>query len=223
MRRRAMASRPVFHNSYRRRSVLSQKPGSCSRARGARTPRETRGTLSGNRRSAQLLPQVVRPGWALIGDAGYHKDPFLATGISDMPSAMQSCWSRRSTPASAGARLWTRRLPGTRKPTTARHCRSMSKPAARLRLCHRHHRSCTFARRCAATRQPPISSMGSGLVPCPPQHFTHPTTCSASWLALLDTVHCCVQPAPCSGMRTPCAGCIRGWAIRSWWGAGCTL
>jgi len=33
------------------------------------------------------LPNFFRkpfgPGWALVGDAGYHKDPYMALGISD--------------------------------------------------------------------------------------------------------------------------------------------
>src|SRR5581483_3920735 len=42
------------------------------------------------------------PGWALVGDAGYHKDPFLAQGISDafrdaelLVEALDAGWSGR--------------------------------------------------------------------------------------------------------------------------------
>jgi hypothetical protein len=34
-----------------------------------------------------ILPNFFRrpcaPGWFLVGDAGYHKDPYMALGISD--------------------------------------------------------------------------------------------------------------------------------------------
>ena len=32
---------------------------------------------------ANFLRKPYGPGWALVGDAGYHKDPILAQGISD--------------------------------------------------------------------------------------------------------------------------------------------
>ena len=32
---------------------------------------------------AELLPQAVRTGWALVGDAGYNKDFITAMGITD--------------------------------------------------------------------------------------------------------------------------------------------
>ena len=30
-----------------------------------------------------FIRQAYGPGWALVGDAGHHKDPFVARGISD--------------------------------------------------------------------------------------------------------------------------------------------
>ncbi|WP_232534964.1 NAD(P)/FAD-dependent oxidoreductase [Nocardia terpenica] len=45
--------------------------------------RRARGTVSHASLSGQLLPSLRRPGWALVGDAGHHKDPLTGWGISD--------------------------------------------------------------------------------------------------------------------------------------------
>lgn len=54
-------------------------PGMAARVRAGQRAERWRGTAD--------LPNVVRtpygPGWALVGDAGYHKDPVTAQGISD--------------------------------------------------------------------------------------------------------------------------------------------
>lgn len=59
--------------------VIEQVPSLAERVRAGR--REERFLASGD------LPNFYRkpfgPGWALVGDAGYHKDPYLAQGITD--------------------------------------------------------------------------------------------------------------------------------------------
>lgn len=59
--------------------TIALAPGLAERVRAGR--REGRFMGSGD------LPNFYRkpygPGWALVGDAGYHKDPYLAQGISD--------------------------------------------------------------------------------------------------------------------------------------------
>ena len=40
-------------------------------------------TVSGMRRSPNYLRRAGGPGWALVGDAGFHRDPISAHGISD--------------------------------------------------------------------------------------------------------------------------------------------
>jgi flavin-dependent dehydrogenase len=59
--------------------VLRQVPGLEQRIRSGRREERFYGTAD--------LPTFFRkpygPGWALVGDAGHHKDPFLALGISD--------------------------------------------------------------------------------------------------------------------------------------------
>jgi 2-polyprenyl-6-methoxyphenol hydroxylase-like FAD-dependent oxidoreductase len=59
--------------------ALELAPSLAARVRSATRADRFRGTAR--------LPNVYRrphgPGWALVGDAGYHKDPILALGISD--------------------------------------------------------------------------------------------------------------------------------------------
>jgi 2-polyprenyl-6-methoxyphenol hydroxylase-like FAD-dependent oxidoreductase len=59
--------------------ALELAPGLADRIRGAQRSERFRGTTR--------LPNFFRrphgDGWALVGDAGYHKDPILALGISD--------------------------------------------------------------------------------------------------------------------------------------------
>lgn len=60
-------------------SAIEQAPELAARVRSGRRVERFYG--------AAELPNFHRkphgPGWALVGDAGYHKDPFLALGISD--------------------------------------------------------------------------------------------------------------------------------------------
>jgi flavin-dependent dehydrogenase len=59
--------------------VLDLAPGLADRVRNGKRSEPYRGTA--------VLPNFYRkpygPGWALVGDAGYHKDPITAQGISD--------------------------------------------------------------------------------------------------------------------------------------------
>jgi len=61
------------------RALDDAAPGLAARVRVGQRVERWRGTAD--------LPNVVRtpfgPGWALVGDAGYHKDPVTAQGISD--------------------------------------------------------------------------------------------------------------------------------------------
>jgi flavin-dependent dehydrogenase len=66
-------------------AALDLAPGLAERARAGKRAERFRGTAD--------LPNHFRqsfgPGWALVGDAGFHKDPILAQG-SPTPSAMRS-------------------------------------------------------------------------------------------------------------------------------------
>jgi flavin-dependent dehydrogenase len=90
------------------------------------------------------LPNYFRkpygPGWALVGDAGYHKDPITAQGISDAFGDAE-VWPRASTrhsPANAGT---TTRWPPTSRPGMSERCRCSSSPAT-WPVCSRHRPSC---------------------------------------------------------------------------------
>jgi 2-polyprenyl-6-methoxyphenol hydroxylase-like FAD-dependent oxidoreductase len=60
-------------------AALDLAPGHAERVRGGTRVEPFRGTAD--------LPNFYRrpygPGWALVGDAGYHKDPITAQGITD--------------------------------------------------------------------------------------------------------------------------------------------
>ena len=75
-------------------AALDLAPGLAERVRNGTRAEHFRGTAD--------LPNFYRrphgPGWALVGDAGYHKDPITARA-SPTPSATPNCWPRRSTTA----------------------------------------------------------------------------------------------------------------------------
>ena len=85
LRDRALAARALRRVPRGRRAAASRRrsstrPGWPSALRG----RQARGAASAARGG---LPNRFRkpygPGWALVGDAGFHKDPILAIGITD--------------------------------------------------------------------------------------------------------------------------------------------
>jgi 2-polyprenyl-6-methoxyphenol hydroxylase-like FAD-dependent oxidoreductase len=60
-------------------AVLDLIPSLAERVRAGRREERFRGTAD----LQNFIHQAVGPGWALAGDAGAHKDPLLASGISD--------------------------------------------------------------------------------------------------------------------------------------------
>jgi hypothetical protein len=60
-------------------------------------------------RGTAALPTYFRvssgPGWALVGDAGHHKDPVIARA-SPMPSATRTRWPRPLLPAGTATWRW---------------------------------------------------------------------------------------------------------------------
>jgi 2-polyprenyl-6-methoxyphenol hydroxylase-like FAD-dependent oxidoreductase len=71
------ANRKDYEGNYLR--MLELAPGFAERLRAA--TRETRLAAVGDLRGFFRKP--FGPGWALVGDAGYHKDPITAFGITD--------------------------------------------------------------------------------------------------------------------------------------------
>ncbi len=59
--------------------ALQHAPGLAERLRGGKREERFRGTLQAPNR----FRKPYGPGWALVGDAGFHKDPILANGITD--------------------------------------------------------------------------------------------------------------------------------------------
>ncbi len=78
------------------------------------------------------LPNFFRkpygPGWALVGDAGYHKHPITGFGIMDAFRDAEA-WRPHSTRRSPAAAPTTTRWPATSAPGTRRRCRCTSSPA----------------------------------------------------------------------------------------------
>lgn len=60
-------------------AALDQAPGLAERVRAGRRGEHFRGTAD----QQNVYRRPYGPGWALVGDAGYHKDPITAQGISD--------------------------------------------------------------------------------------------------------------------------------------------
>ena len=60
-------------------AALDLAPGLAERLRGGERSDRFRGTV----RLPNFFRQAAGPGWALVGDAGHHKDPILALGITD--------------------------------------------------------------------------------------------------------------------------------------------
>ena len=92
--------------------ALESTPGVLARLRGARRETKWFGTAG--------VPNYFRkpfgPGWALVGDAGYNKDPITAQGISDafidaqnLTTALDDGWSARRPLADALADHQSRR------------------------------------------------------------------------------------------------------------------
>jgi flavin-dependent dehydrogenase len=86
------------------------------------------GRICGGKREERFygaadLPNFFRKpygaGWALVGDAGHHKDPFIWRSAFAMLFAMRICSRRHSTKASPGNGRWRKLWPVTRGIGTA--------------------------------------------------------------------------------------------------------
>jgi 2-polyprenyl-6-methoxyphenol hydroxylase-like FAD-dependent oxidoreductase len=92
-------------------AVLDLVPSLAARVREGRREERFRGTAD----LQNFIRQATGPGWALVGDAGAHKDPLLANGISDafndaatLAEALESGLSGRE-PLDATLAAWGRR------------------------------------------------------------------------------------------------------------------
>ena len=84
------------------RALDATVPDLARRVRAGRVTAPLRGTVG--------LPNHVRratgPGWALVGDAGYHRDPITSHGITDAFRDAELLATRRTTRATSGGRAW---------------------------------------------------------------------------------------------------------------------
>lgn len=95
-------------------------------ARGQTGPGERRLGVGAPGRGRPQRPQAgPRPGWVLAGDAGHHKDPVSAQGISDAFADSRRAHAAPSTPGSPAPSGSTRHWRATPRPAT----RSGSRPS----------------------------------------------------------------------------------------------
>ena len=119
VRRQPQGRRGDVH-ADRSSSRPSSRSGS-ARPRGRRASRAP-GDLPG------YFRKPYGPGWALVGDAGYHKHPITAFGITDAFRDAEAL-AAPSTTRSPGVAPTTMRWPPASAPATRSRCRSTGSPA----------------------------------------------------------------------------------------------
>ncbi len=118
-------------------AVLDLVPSLAARVRDGRREERFRGTAD----LQNFIRQASGPGWALAGDAGAHKDPLLASGISDafndaatLAEALDSGLSGR-TSLDASLAAWGHQRDATSCPATSRPILRRPSPRPRLSYC----------------------------------------------------------------------------------------
>ena len=112
----ALLERRTPRRGAARPSALVDALDEAAPALGRARPRRSRGLpVRGVRRPAEPRPPGVRPGWALVGDAGYHRDPITGHGITDafrdaelLADALATRRSTAPVAASGGAARYER-------------------------------------------------------------------------------------------------------------------
>ena len=97
------------------------------------------------------------PGWALVGDAGYNKDPITAQGITDAFRDAGLC-SAAADQAFAGARPFNNAMDEYHVLATSTGCRCTNSRASWRRSSRRHRRCSNYSLRFEATRPPWMAS-----------------------------------------------------------------
>jgi hypothetical protein len=141
----------------------TSRAASWRRSTPSRTSRRGSGAAGREERfyGATQLPDFLRQswgdGWALVGDAGCHKDPFMALGICDalrdaelLAEALTDGLSDRCPIAKALAGYQQRRDDATRADFRTNLARAQLGPIPK--------RSCVCAPRCGSTRRRPTTS-----------------------------------------------------------------
>ena len=99
--------------------AFEQAPEFAERVRAGK--RETRFMGAGD--LAGFFRKPYGPGWALVGDAGYHKHPITAMGITDAFLDAERLVDALDDALSAAVRPTTRRWRATRRSATNSSCR----------------------------------------------------------------------------------------------------
>ena len=100
------------------------------------------------------------PGWALAGDAGYHKHPISAQGISDA-FREPIRWLKRSTPVSRDEQKWTRRCRSISRIAMRPSCRCIRVRVSGPSCSHSRLRSAPCSGHCGKTRKLPTGFSAS--------------------------------------------------------------
>ena len=150
----------------RRRGQLPQDPR--ARARSSPSGSAARRARSGSTGGA--VPNFFRkpygPGWALVGDAGYNKDPITAQGISDAFRDAELCADALDEAFTGGRSFDDAHGRATSAPATRRCCRSTSSPRSWPRSRRRPPRCSSCSVPCTATKTRWTPSSASPPAPC---------------------------------------------------------
>ena len=102
---------------------------------------------------ANFFRQPYGPGWALVGDAGYNKDPITAQGISDAFRAAELC-ATAVEQAFGGARPFDDAMREYQRVATSTCCRCTSSRASWRRSSRRRRRCSSCLARFTAIEPP---------------------------------------------------------------------
>ncbi len=104
----------------RRRGATTSRPSSSHPSSPTASRAATRASGSPAGRCPNFFRKPYGPGWALVGDAGYNKDPITAQGISDAFRDAERCSAALDDVVHAARARSTRRWPPTSAARDAR-------------------------------------------------------------------------------------------------------
>ena len=174
-RRRSTAVRADVEGHYLR--ALELAPGLAERVRAGRRVERYLGTAD--------LPNFFRkpygPGWALVGDAGYHKDPITGAGhhrrVPRRRAAGRGDRAGFCGPPAAGGSARGVRAAAQRGDAG----RCTSSPASSPAWSRPRPRCSSSSPPCAGTRRRPTASSARSPARCPPPSSSRQRTSSGSW------------------------------------------
>ena len=133
---------------------------------------------------AAAVPNFFRkpfgPGWALVGDAGYNKDPITAQGISDAFRDAELCATALDE-TFTGRRSFDDAMAAYQRPATRRRSDLRVHDADWPRSSHRRRRCSSCSAPCAGTSRPWTRSSASPPAPCHRPSSSTPPTSAGCW------------------------------------------